>query len=647
MMRKPFLLLLCIGLGAGLSAQTLFTYGPYAVSAPEFLRAFSKNNVQPVTNKGKAMREYLDLYVRSRLKVREAYDRRLDTLSSIRNEVENLRAQISENFMTDPDLVKKMTGEAFARSQKDVKVAHIFIAFRNINGQVDTTAAAAKKDQVLARLKKEDFGLVAQQLSDDTTARTNKGLIGYVTVFTLPYALENALYATKPGNISAVVRSAAGYHILKNLGERKAVGKIKAQQILIAYPSDADAATRARAAKLADSLYKRILAGDNFSRLATQFSNDYLTAAAGGNMNEAGVGQFEPAFENQLFGLARDGAVSKPFQTSHGWHILKRISTTPVVTNPYDKNYERDLQQKIRTDARWKSSSDFIYRQVQSKKTVKRPPYQDEALWAMSDSVLNLQPMRPIGRSIQSGTPVYVIGDSVYDAQDWINYANAYRYKQDGSGPKPWPQVRDEFEQYLQVNYYRDHLEEFNEEFRLQMQDFRDGNLFFEIMQQEIWNKAQADSAALVALYEKNKKQYLWKQSATAILFFCADSNTAVSVYDRVKKNPAAWRSVAEGFQEKLVVDSSRYEWDQLPNLNKKTPVAGMLTAPQVNPNDNSASFAYIVQSYPQPAQRSFIEAKGMVINDYQVILEQQWDERLKKLYPVKVEEKVLAEIIK
>src|SRR4029078_4777663 len=99
----------------------------------------------------------------------------------------------------------------------------------------------------------------------------------------------------------------------------------------------------------------------------------------------------------------------------------------------------------------------------------------------------------------------------------------------------------DEFVHTTITNYYRDHLEDFNDDFRNQMAEFRDGNLFFEIMQQEIWNKAQSDSAALLSLYAKNKKNYTWKQSAAAVVFFCSDQDIAKTIFEKIKKNPANW----------------------------------------------------------------------------------------------------------
>jgi peptidyl-prolyl cis-trans isomerase SurA len=639
-------LIACLG-SVSASAQTLFTYGNYSVDAKDFLKAYNKNNTAPVSNKAKAISEYLELYINSRLKIREAYDRKYDTLAHIKTEVENLRAQIAENYMNDPQMMARLQAEAFQRSQKDISVAHIFISFRNANGIVDSAAARLKKDDILQRLKKEDFLQVAQQFSDEPSAKTTKGELGYITVFTLPYDFETAIYATAVGKYSPVVVSKIGYHIFKNLAERKAIGKVKAQQILLVNPPGADAALKKKIAGLADSLHKRILAGDNFNRLAAAFSNDYITGGNGGLMPDISVGQYDPVFEKTLWSLAKDGAVSKPFLTAHGWHILKRVSVKPIPSDPADRAYQQDLQIKIMADTRWKSSRDFIYKIVTEKAGVKKYPYNDAAMWAMTDSVLDLKPMTELGRTITSGTPMFTIGDSTFTANDWVNYANTYRYKQDGTGAKPHSQVRDEFLEFAIYNYYRNHLEDFNEEFRGQMSEFRDGNIFFEIMQQEIWNKAQTDTAALRALYEKNKKNYIWNQCADAVLFFCSDETTANAIYEQVKKKPADWPRIAGAYTEKVVADSSRYEWNQIPNLDKTIPKAGMVLPPLVNSNDNTASFAYIIEAYNKPMQRNFNEAKGLVINDYQALLEKQWNEALRVKYPVVIDQKVLAGISK
>lgn len=630
------------------SAQTLFTYGKYPAEAKDFLRAFQKNNTQPTTNKAKAINDYLDLYIKSRLKIKEAYERGYDTLPQIKMEVANLRTQIADNYMNDEEMTNRFVNEAFERSLKDIHVGHIFIALRNANGVVDSATAKTKRDGILKLLERgEDFLTVAQQNSDDPAAKTNKGDLGYITVFTLPHEFENVIYATAPGKYSAPVTSRIGYHIFKNLGERKAAGKIKAQQILLALPPGADETDKKKLSGLVDSLYKKIIAGGDFNQLAATFSNDYISAANSGIMPDISVGQYDATFENVLWSLPKDGAVSKPFVTSHGWHILKRVSTNPIVTDPSNKTNQQELLQKIKADSRWKASDNFIYDRVTAKAGHQRKLYNDTDLWAFTDSLIDKVPLSKTN-TVVANTPLFNIGDSIYNAAKWAAFAKDHRYKQDGTNAVvPYDQLREEYIKFALKNYYRDHLEDYNEEFRDQMTEFKDGNLFFEIMQQEIWNKAQGDSTGLMELYNKNKKNYTWKQSADAVIFFCSDKDIAKTAFDQIKKTPTDWRKITEIYPEKIIADSSRYEWSQIPNLNKMIPKAGTMTTPLINKNDNTASFAYIIKAYPQPMQRSFNEARGLVINDYQALLEDEWTAALKKKYPVVIDQKVLSDISK
>jgi peptidyl-prolyl cis-trans isomerase SurA len=108
-------------------SQTLFTYGKKSVDAGEFLKAFNKNNTTTGNNKAKAINEYLAQYIKSKLRMAEAYERRYDTLTHIKMEVGNLRSQIAENYMSDPELINRMTKEAFDRSLKDVRFSHILL----------------------------------------------------------------------------------------------------------------------------------------------------------------------------------------------------------------------------------------------------------------------------------------------------------------------------------------------------------------------------------------------------------------------------------------------------------------------------------------------------------------------------------------
>jgi len=632
---------------ANASSQTLFTFGDQAVDSKEFLRAYNKNNAPAVNDKAKAINEYLKLYINSRLKIKEAYARGYDSLPQIRAEVANLRGQIIENYLSDPEAINRLTKEAFDRSQKDIHVAHLFISFKNASGIIDTVEANKKLTEVRKKIAAgKDFSEIVKKHSDEPGAKTTGGEMGYITVFTLPYEFENVIYSTPVGKTSVAHRSKIGYHIFKNLGERKALGKVKAGQILLAFPPGADDTQKKRIATLADSLYKRLQAGDDFAKLAAQFSNDYISAGNGGIVPDISVGQYEPGFENLVWSLSRDGAFSKPYLSAHGYHIIKRIGVKPIVTDPKNAGNLEQLRQRIQADDRWKTARDFIYEKVKKEAGFKWEPFNREALWAYSDSVMNFKPGGALARTIRQQTPLFTIGDTTIPVMHWVAYAQAFRYKPDRSGYKPWPEVMDEFSKAAMFEYYRNNLEKFNPEFAIQMAEFRDGNLFFEIMQTEVWNKAQSDTLALRQMFEKNSSKYDWPPSADAIIFFASDEATAKAIQAELRKKPNEWRRISESYSDKVVTDSSRYEWTQIPGL-KGTPKVSAITSQVTNAGDNSISFAYIVKVYPAPTPRTFNEAKGLVMNDYQNWLEEEWIRELKKKYPVKIEQKVLANLIK
>src|SRR6187399_2541857 len=106
-------------------AQTLFTYGNTAVDKTEFIRAYNKNKT-PVTDKEKALREYLDLYIKFKLKVKAAMELSLDTLPQLQYDAQSFRSQIEDSYLNNDKAVNDLMNEAFVRSQKDLHVLHFF-----------------------------------------------------------------------------------------------------------------------------------------------------------------------------------------------------------------------------------------------------------------------------------------------------------------------------------------------------------------------------------------------------------------------------------------------------------------------------------------------------------------------------------------
>jgi peptidyl-prolyl cis-trans isomerase SurA len=644
-MKSPLILTLLL-VASSLSAQTLFTYANKSVSANEYSKAFNKVYPAPVADKSKKMHEYLDLYVNSKLKIHEAESRGYDTLPSFREEYLALRNQVMENYMSDAETLNEMVNEAFNRSQKDINVQHIFIPYTVASNYSDSSVVKLKIQEAYMELQSgKNFDDVALKFSQDPSVAENKGRIGYITVFSLPYQFENVVYSLSPGKYSAPYKSNSGYHIFKNVGERKAVGRIKVSQILLAVPPGSDSATKNKVSKLADSLYNRLQKGDAFAKLASSFSNDVVSAASNGVMPEFGIGTFDPAFESAAFSLPADGAYTKPFTTAHGYHIVKRMSLTPVATVKNKKNLDI-IRSMVEKDRRVNMAKDKLYNRVIAKSGFRQFNVDQTMLQMYFDSVMASRPPSA-GNPVNKSTALFTVGESTKDVNDFITYAVNNRYSPDGSGIKPFSQLNEEFKRSMIMLYYRDHLEEFNDEFNMQMRELRDGNLFFDIMMREIWTKAQSDTTGQKAFYNQNKSRYKWNYSADAIIFYCGDDATAKTFRDMVVKDKSKWKDFLEGYSDKITSDSARFEITKIPGAQKTTAKAGMITNIVKNKDDNSASFALIEKIYSLPAAKTFEDARGDVISDYQDSIDKKWIAELRKKYPVKVNEDVLKSISK
>jgi len=644
-MKSPLILTLLL-IASSLSAQTLFTYANKSVSANEYTKAFNKVYPAPVTDKPKKMREYLDLYINSKLKIQEAETRGYDTMPSFKEEYAALRNQVMENYMTDAETMNALVNEAFERSQKDINVQHIFIPYYLGVNYSDSPVVKLKIQEAYMELQSgKSFDDVALKFSKDPSVAENKGHLGYITVFSLPYQLENVIYNLAPGKYSAPYKSNSGYHIFKNLGERKAAGRIKIAQILVAIPPGSDSQTKERLSTFADSLYTRLQKGDDFGKLASAFSNDVVSAASKGVMPEFGIGTFEPAFENAAFSLPSDGAYTKPFLTNHGYHIIKRISLTPVPMVKNKKNLDL-IRLLVEKDGRAKIAKDKLYNKVLAKSNYKQFNVDQTMLQMYFDSIMASRPPSA-GNPVNKSTALFTVAQSTKNVTDLITYSITNRYYPDGSGTKPFSQLNEEFKRNSVMEYYRDHLEEFNEDFKMQMKELKDGNLFFDIMMREVWSNAQSDTMGQRNFYAQNKNKYKWNYSADAVIFYCGDDATAKTFREILVKDKTKWRDLLENFSDKITSDSARFEITKIPGAQKATAKAGVITNIVKNKDDNSASFAIIFKIYPTSSGKTFEDARGDVVSDFQDSIDKRWIAELRKKYPVKVNEDVLKSIAK
>ena len=618
-------------------SQTLFSYGKKAVSKEEFLRAYNKNN-SGTNNTEKAYREYLELYTRFKLKVQAAYDARLDTLPAQRTELRNFRNQIADGFMNDDSSVKLMVAEAFERSQKDIRISHIYIPYT----ATDTAAAYKKAMEAYAKLQAgADFVTIAETYSADPSVSSNKGDIGYITSFVLPYELETLAYSTAAGKFSKPYRSKTAYHIFKNTAVRSAAGRMKAAQILLAFKPGADNNEKTRVKNLADSLYDALQKGASFKDLVTKYSNDNISFQTGGLLPEFGVGRYSADFENAAFGLAKDGDISKPVLTGYGYHILKRVERIPVNADKNNTNALAQLKQAVQADSRIQVAKQVLAQKTMKTAGYKKASYNEKQLWVFMDSAYKGK-QAPKSPLLNDKTPLFSFPKQQVTVSDLSNYIIAVKSSPEITRGKTMQQLFQQYTETVAMEYYHNHMEEFNKEFAFQLKEFKDGNLLFEVMQRQVWDKASADSIGLKKYYTSNKNKYWWETSADAILFTCSDSLSAVKAKTNFTKSPKDWRTLVQNSDGTVQADSGRFELTQLPLAATGNIQPGYFSEPAKTATDNVHTFVYIINMYKERAPRNFEDAKGFVINDYQYFLEDKWIETLKKKYPIIINQPVL-----
>lgn len=639
-MKKFALGLIVLSMYGSTNAQTVFTYGKNAVSKDEFVRAFNKNpNI--TGDRKKALKEYLVLYTNFKLKVQAAYDEGLDKDATQQYELQNFKRQIADNIINDQANVKQLVKEAFDRSQNEIHVAQVFV---EVVPGADSAAALKTINLAYKELREgKSFGEVASAYSSDESIRQAKGDLGYITVFTLPYQIENVIYGLKPGTFSTPIRTKIGYHIFKNISERKSVGSRKVAQILVATPPGPTEDQRRIASKKADSIYSLLQSGENFSTVVAALSNDLTTSPNKGELPEFTIGTYNSIFEDVAFGLKTNGDISKPFVTEHGYHIVKLLEAKAVPSDINDGASYASLQEKVAKDTRLEKSKDQLIDKMMVLIKYKPATVKESELFIYTDSAMHDKSIAGF-KTINESTLLFSFARQNIKVTDWIKYAKALQINIEAGSRNNAGHYKT-FVRASADDYYRTNLGDYNEDYTRQVKEFKEANLLFGIMEKNVWGKANTDSAGLQDYYNQYKTKYVWPPSADAIIITCNSEKLATEAEQKLKLNPADWRQITGINGTDVVADSGRYELSQLPVIDHTNFAENAITPRVKNTNDNTYTFNYVMRLYREAGQRSFEDARGMVISDYQQVLEEKWIASLRNKYPVRVSEPVFESV--
>ncbi|MFN9800441.1 MAG: peptidylprolyl isomerase, partial [Bacteroidota bacterium] len=252
------------------------------VTLEEFENIFRKNNRDTVITR-QALEEYMEMFINFKLKVRAAKDMGMDTVAKFRNELAGYRAQLARPYMNDDAMLGELVKQAYERKKEEIRASHILIKCDPGAAPADTLNAFNRIRQLRERIMNgEDFGAVALESSEDPSAKSNSGDLGYFTVFQMVYPFEEAAYNTQAGQVSQPIRTRYGYHLVKVVDRRPARGEILVAHIMVKDRKDESGAQVGE--QKIQEIYQKLLAGEKFEELASKYSEDGSTSKKGGEL---------------------------------------------------------------------------------------------------------------------------------------------------------------------------------------------------------------------------------------------------------------------------------------------------------------------------------------------------------------------------
>ncbi|WP_215224300.1 peptidylprolyl isomerase [Echinicola shivajiensis] len=633
----------------------LLKVGNEPIQAEEFLYMLSKNRDFEAPEDKLSPEEFeenLELFINYKLKVKEAEALGLHESEEFKREFNAFKEDLKKPYLLENSLQEGELRKAYARMQEVVHAKHILLRFpRNANKE-DSIAVFRMAQKIKEKAEAgQDFEELAIEYSQDPSVSNNKGDLGYFTSLQMVYAFEDAVYNLQEGKVSDPVLTSFGYHIIKLVDRKPNPGQIKVAHILVRTDAQDPLSEDRSRRKIADIYTELQKESSSWSEVCQAYSEDKDTKNRNGELPWFGIGSFIKDFEQAAFSLNEIGEISRPISTPYGYHIIKLIDTKPIP--PYEE-MEESLKSKILRDSR----STLIKSQVQAIQKSKynyqeRPDNISKTKNLLSDQAYEMNAVKNLleNEGITDST-LFVIQSEPRKVSDLISFI-------ENSGEvvnieprnffQPW---LDKFiETSLTITEENDLIEN-NEDFRLLIQEYRDGILLFDLMNQMVWQKALLDTAGQESYFEEHQDNYKWKKRTQAVILKLNQA-TLLSPAEKFLKDKAYSDELGESIKARFAdespisfeVQQGTFEYENHPVLKEINPLDKKL---QKVKYDGKTYLVIAGKTYPE-MPKAFNETKGKVIQDFQESLNNNLISLLRNNYIIQInedEKKKIANIV-
>ncbi|MBM71673.1 MAG: hypothetical protein CL847_02685 [Crocinitomicaceae bacterium] len=647
------------------SSKTVLTIDQEQVSISDFEHIYKKNNNETTITK-EGLDEYMDLFVKFKLKVMEAEALGMDTVQDFTRELAGYRKQLSRPYLVDTELLDELVQEAFIRQQEDVRARHILITVVVNAVPSDTIRAWNRinklRDRVLAG---EDFETVARSKggSDDPSVVQNGGDLGWFTAFQMVFPFEEEAYNTEVGKVSDIVRTRFGYHFLEVTGRREARGEIHTAHIMVRVTDTKNKALLETGKTEIDAVNQFLKNGESFESLALKYSDDESSKSKGGVLPWFGSGKMVEEFEDAAFALEKDGDISEPFLTNYGWHIVKRLGYKKPQSF---EEIEKSLRKKVSRDMRAEVTKTSFIKKLKSEYTYRIFPARVNNLRIAANSIDSVfQKGHPLVISKTSNLEdicipfekktLFSIAGNNTTVGEFVEFANTVKIRNiEKGGDAVIDDLVKRFSDEKLIAHEDAKLEEKHDDFRLLINEYHDGILLFELTDKMVWSKAVKDSVGLVRFHANNTNEFMWGERLDFSAYTCKNSQIASKVENALKngesirelrKSMLKDQPLAIKIEEGLFLEGSNNWADSLFVAKSNGSFDEGINIIKLSAGGD-AIVVMDVRGFVPETPKTLEEARGQVIASYQDHLEVEWVETLLKKYSVNVNEEVLYELI-
>ena len=636
-----FLCFLGMAIQAQEDKKTLVTINKRSYSVGEFKQVYFKNLDLVKQQEERTLEEYLDLFIQYKRKVEEARAQGLDKKQTYLNDFAKYQEQLARNYVYEDNVTAKMVEQAYKRSKESLKTSHILIMCNWDAPPQDTLVALNKAREMrqMALNSPNEFNDIAAKYSEEPKADESRGSLDYFTVFEMVYPYESVAYNLKVGEISDVVRTQFGYHVVKLEDRRPVLPKRTVSHIMIGTRFDSLDTAKERILEIKGLLDK----GVAFEDLAKQYSDDKNTGINGGLMRPFTKGDLKaPPFEDAAFALTQKGEISEPVQTRFGWHII-RLEDMGKSPN-FEEEQER-LTKMVKLGDRAKIVTTAVTQKIKEELGFRAYPYKSSFMAKLNDSVFDRKwRFEPFVK--QENRPLFTIGMKTFYYNEFGQYIELRQTK-----VRPFKQIStflemvyDEFETEQVKNYFKQNLEQVNSDYAAIINEYRDGLLIFDVMEKNIWSKAKSDSLGLRNYYESHKSQYLWKNRIKGAVIQTTSEEDMDLVLELLRrgKSPIDVKSqLNQGGALKVVVTEGTFE-----EGSSKLPATYTLATGISEVFQSPMQYMIVQADEVLPSGvKNYEDVEGAVLSDYQSQLESIWTQELEAKYPAKINKREFRQL--